>query len=119
MQSAFGGFLMGRGTILTGREGVLISAVRSRTWLDEGEASMAFEVEKVCSYAERRARSDQPILTEREWRGDICGTAENTAGQTADLDSMASLVENCFSAGCSWRRRDDGKTLCQGPWACA
>ena len=70
IQSAFGGFLMGRGTILTGRE----------------------------------------------WRDDIRGTVEKTAGRMSDLDLMVTFVEsagvNCLSAGCSWRRRDDGKALC-------
>jgi hypothetical protein len=80
---------------------------------------MAFEVDNKAFHAERRAHTDQPILTGREWRADIRGTVENTAGRKTDFESMVSFVENGLSAGCSWRRRDDGKTLCQGPWACA
>jgi len=84
---------------------------------------MAFEVENLAFRAERRGHINQPILTGRDWRDDIRGTVEKMTGRRRGLDLMVSFVESagvhCLSAGCSWRRRDDGKTLCQWPWACA
>ena len=77
---------------------------------------MAFEVENLAFRAERRGHINQPILTGRDWRDDIRGTVENTAGGWRDLNGLLvkSAAVHTEAFGSFLVRREDGKTCARG-----